>query len=409
MEIAYILLGISSLVFLAYLFSHIFEKFHVPDVLFLIIIGLVLGPVTGLVNPGQFGIEAEVFAVLTLLVVLFEAGLNIKLKELFITMPRAFFMMLATLISTVAIIVGFGSLVLDFDLIESLVVGVLLGGVSAGISIPLLKKLPVADKTKSLITFEADINDVFTVSIIFAIIDFTQNGFLNIRSFSAGIGFDLTIALLVGVVTAFGWSQIIYQVRGIQNNIFMTPALVLIVFSITEIFGASGVFAALAFGITLGNLQYVKKKSLFFISRFHEFSLTEWEKKMFSGFVFLLKTYFYVFIGLSIRISQINILFWTFIVTALLFLVRILIVHFFVPKETSSFDKKILERLLPKGLVGAALISLVENPLLQNFTFGVILWSIVFTSILLSIIPPATPISNNGDPKKTQNRKECRE
>jgi NhaP-type Na+/H+ or K+/H+ antiporter len=406
MEISYILLGVGTLAFLAYFFSKIFEKINIPDVVFLMAIGLVLGPITGIVDAESFGILGEVFAMLTLLVVLFEAGLHIKIKKLFTTIPRAFIIMLATLISTIAVIIGFGYLIFDFSLVESFIVGTLLGSVSAGISIPLLKKIPVSDKTKSLITFEADINDVITVSIIFAIIDFTQKNFFNIRSFSANIGFDFIIALLVGGLTAFVWSQIIYRIRDIQNNIFMTPALVLIVFGITEILGASGVFAALAFGIALGNLQYIKKKDLPFIPRFQEFALTKQEKKMFAGFVFLLKTYFFVYIGLSIGIEDLTVLTWALIATIILFLLRLFIVQLFIPDKTSSFDKKVLARLLPKGLVGAALITLVDNPMAQNFTFGVILWSIVITSILISIIPSKIKKQDNDNDNNDNNIKQ---
>lgn len=162
----------------------------------------------------------------------------------------------------------------------------------------------------------------------------------------------------------------------------MTPALVMIVYSVTELLGASGIFAALAFGITLGNLQYIKKRFPR-LPGFQEFFLTKWEKRTFRGFVFLLKTYFFVYIGLSISLDDFQIILWALLATLFLFGARIIIVRLFVARDTNLFDLKILQRLLPKGLVGAALITLIDNPIAQDFTFGVILWSIILTSFFI--------------------------
>lgn len=388
MDIALIIFGIGALVFLAHLFSIMFEKFHIPDVLFLVAIGLFLGPVTGLIDITGPGIVGEVFVLLTLLIILFEAGLDIKLPGLFSAAPRGLLFMFLTLFSTILVVMVFGSVVFDFTWAESLLIGTLLGGVSAGIAIPLLEKLPVEDRTKSLITFESNINDVFTISLVLAIIEFTNSGFVDVRSFSAGISLDVAVALLVGVTTAVLWSHLISRVRNVQNNIFMTPALVMMVFGVAELLGASGLFAALAFGITLGNLQYLGRRFPSMAS-FQEFFLTKWEKRMFGGFVFLLKTYFFVYLGLSIGIDDWMVLVWALVVTVLLFIARALIVRWFASPETVPFDRRVLQRLMPKGLVGAALITLVENDIAQDFTFGVVLWSIILTSLLIFLTKPA--------------------
>lgn len=386
MDISLVIFGIGAIIFLAYIFSQIFERFNIPDILFLVAIGLLLGPIFNLVSVANVGIFGEVFVLLTLLIILFESGLHIKLKGFFSNAPRALLFMFATLISTIGIVALFGHFVFDFSIVESLLVGTLVGGVSAGISLPLLKKLSVSPETKSLITFESNINDVFTIAVVFAIIDFSNNGFFDLKSFTTDIGFDIIIAFIVGALAAVLWSQTISHLRNIQNNIFMTPALVMIVFSATELLGASGVFAALAFGIILGNLQYMH---IWFprLPGFQEFHLTRWEKRTFSSIVFLLKTYFFVYIGLSINIDSISILAWALGATILLFIARMIIVRVFVNKDTSIFDVQILQRLLPKGLVGAALITLIDNQVAQDFTFGIILWSIIFTSILISLTP----------------------
>jgi NhaP-type Na+/H+ or K+/H+ antiporter len=286
-------------------------------------------------------------------------------------------------------VIAFGYYLLHIPFIDSLIIGVLLGGVSSGLAVPLIKKLPVSDETRSLLTFEANISDILIVAIVFAIIDFSNSGVFHIGVFSTSLGVSALKAILIGSLAALMWSQIVVKVRNIQNNIFMTPALVLVVFGISELMGASGVFAAFAFGITLGNLQLIKPKSLPTSFGFHEFSLTKWEKRMFSGIVFLLKTYFFVYIGIAIGFNNPIAIVAGFAATILLFLVRAVSVHLTIRDTIPLFDQQVLTRLFPKGLMGAALITLLSDQIAKDFTYALILFSIIITSVLIFLLKPA--------------------
>jgi potassium/hydrogen antiporter len=54
----------------------------VPDTLWLIAIGLVVGPLTQLVQPQDFGIVGPALTAIALAVILFEAGLDLHLRDL---------------------------------------------------------------------------------------------------------------------------------------------------------------------------------------------------------------------------------------------------------------------------------------------------------------------------------------
>ncbi|MEX0690164.1 MAG: cation:proton antiporter, partial [Candidatus Paceibacterota bacterium] len=299
MELALITLVIGLLIFSAYLFSSIFDKFQIPDVLFLLVIGLVLGPITNLVDIKEFGILGNVFATLTLLIILFDAGLGIKVKGLLKTVTRATLLMFITLIGSILVVTPIGYYFFELSIIYSALIGLIVGGISAGIVIPIAEKLSIKEETRDMLALESNVNDIVTVTAVLAIVSFLNNGFFDLEKFSINFGLGFLTALIVGIFIAVIWSQLIRNIRNIQNNIFMTPALVLIVFGASELLGIPGVIAAFAFGITLGNLQFVKNEKLPEIINFQEFKLTNWEKNMFSGFVFLLKTYFFVYIGLS--------------------------------------------------------------------------------------------------------------
>ena len=79
---AAILLGIGLLVFLAHFFAALFARTRVPDVLLLMVLGIVLGPVTHLLAPDDFGKVGPVLSNLACLVILFESGLTLDLTIL---------------------------------------------------------------------------------------------------------------------------------------------------------------------------------------------------------------------------------------------------------------------------------------------------------------------------------------
>jgi potassium/hydrogen antiporter len=82
MHVATNILVVGALIFGAHAFTGIFSRTRIPDVLLLTIIGIVLGPVLHLVTPANFGMIGPVFAAVTLIIILFEAGLSLDLDIL---------------------------------------------------------------------------------------------------------------------------------------------------------------------------------------------------------------------------------------------------------------------------------------------------------------------------------------
>ena len=76
----YILLGL--LIFCAHLFNAWFSKGRVPDVLLLMLIGILIGPVAGWVRPEHLEGTGAVFASLTLLFILFDSGIDMRLDTI---------------------------------------------------------------------------------------------------------------------------------------------------------------------------------------------------------------------------------------------------------------------------------------------------------------------------------------
>ena len=81
-SVSVFLLVIAAIFVVGVVGEWIFAKTGVPDVVWLIVMGLVLGPIGGLVSPEALLRIAPYFGALTLVVVLFEGGSRLRLREL---------------------------------------------------------------------------------------------------------------------------------------------------------------------------------------------------------------------------------------------------------------------------------------------------------------------------------------
>ena len=82
MENAGVIVFVGLIVFISHLFTGIFERKRIPDVLLLMLVGLVLGPILGVISPEDFGIAGPMFTTITLVIILFEGGLALRFDTL---------------------------------------------------------------------------------------------------------------------------------------------------------------------------------------------------------------------------------------------------------------------------------------------------------------------------------------
>lgn len=130
--------------------------------------------------------------------------------------------------------------------------------------------------------------------------------------------------------------------------------------------------------------------------------LNDTEKQLFSEVVFLLKTFFFIYIGICIKLDQWLPLLMGFIIALVLFAIRIPIVILSVKRDKEGIlteDKMFMAGIVPKGLAAAVLatipvqMGLDGGEMIQNVVFGVILFSIIFTSILVPVLEKNNALS----------------
>ncbi len=147
---ATVVLTAGLFVFVAHLLELLFEKTRIPDILLLMLLGLVAGPVMGLISQEDLGRVGEFLSTLTLLVILFESGLSLKLKSLFESAGLAAPFAIISMGLAIACITGVMKVMLGLDTWMAILGGFILGGTSSAVVIPMLKALKSSESSVTL-------------------------------------------------------------------------------------------------------------------------------------------------------------------------------------------------------------------------------------------------------------------
>ena len=100
-QISSSVLSVGLLVFIAHFFTALFERTKVPDVLPLIIIGILIGPtVFNIVDESNFGNLGSILSAIALALMLFEGGSHLKFDTLRSTLRNCVSLSIITFLLT---------------------------------------------------------------------------------------------------------------------------------------------------------------------------------------------------------------------------------------------------------------------------------------------------------------------
>ncbi len=392
-DVAVTILSIGLLVFAGHFLTGFFERTKVPDVLILMLAGIVLGPVFHVVTPEDFGKVGPVFTTLALIIILFEGGIHLNIRDLGAAAGDTLVISLATFALTVLLVTYAVDLLLPVDPFSALLIGMILGGTSSAVVVPLIRILSPADRPRTVLLLESALTDVLAVVLSLGL----MRALVSDATFSAGlmtkeVASSFLIAALIGAVGAFIWSAILDKIRQLPNTVFTTVAYVLILYGVTEWWGYSGAIASLSFGIAVANLPNIPERILGKVISFRLVGFADVERTLFAEAVFLVKTFFFVFLGISISFADWRIV--TVGLTAALVAVlgRALMVRLLVPKSVTRRDALLMTALIPKGLAAAVLAALPvqrglpDGEAVQGTVYAVIFFSIALCAVLIFAI-----------------------
>jgi len=383
-RMAITILSIGLLVFVGHFLTGLFERTKIPDVLILMLAGIILGPLTHVVTPDDFGKVGPVFTTLALIVILFEGGIHLSVRQLGSAARDTIFLSVATFLITVLLITYIVDFFLPVEPLTALLMGTILGGTSSAVVVPMLRILVLAELPSTVLMLESALTDVLTVVLSLGIMRaLTPGEAVSAGTMAATIGKSFLIAALMGLAAAFVWSAILPRIRQIPNSVFTTIAYVLILFGLTELSGYSGAIAALTFGIAVANLPSVPERLLGKILAFRLVGFAEVERTVFAETVFLIKTFFFVYLGISISFADLRAVAVGLTIAAVAFVGRTVMTRLLLSKTVTRRDAMLTVALIPKGLAAAVLATL---PAQRGLPAGDVIQGTVYAVVFFSIV-----------------------
>lgn len=391
LDIPTLVVLVGLLIFIAHVFAWLFSLTAIPDGLLLMLIGLVLGPFLHAITPDFFGGTGTVLLTIALVIMLFDSGLNLRVQDIRQAWSPMLRITITNFVVTMLVVTGIVVLLTPLELPVALMIGAMLGDINASVMLPLLQRLGIQTSAQTMLVLESALTDVFTIIVTIALLNTYQTGVFSIPGIAGSIMISFLGATIVGGVLGIAWALLLDYVRHLKNSIFVTPALVFIIFGVTEEIGLSGLVAALVFGITLGNMvhirQYLQRRHQLFARLVEPISINRREHAFFSELVFLFQTFFFIYVGLSMTLSRVSTLLVALGITVALLVVRVIVIRATAPRSIGVREASFMSILIPKGLGPAVLaLLLVEQhvpgaQVAQEIVYGVILASVVLTSL----------------------------
>ena len=362
----------------------VFKKTKVPDVLWLIVVGIGLGPATGIVTRERLGRIAPYFAALTLIIILFEGGSRLKLKGVSRTVPRAALLALTTFLLSVAILAPatmlakvFGILPPTWSWLHGLLLGAILGGSSSIVIMPSMAQAHVESEVADLVGLESAVTDALCVvgaSALIGVAIASGGGspwLALLQSFGIGLGLGAGAGVL--------WIFLLRLVAHSEHAYPVTLAALFLLYVGIDAAGGSAAMGILSFAILVGNAEILGSH----LGLKRAVSLGPDVRGVHSQIAFFVKSFFFTFIGAMLGPP------WGLLGLGAVFAILLLaarvpgVMLLTIGSGLNRDQKEVVAVSLPRGMAAGVLATL---PAASGMTGTERLPTIVFACVLATIL-----------------------
>jgi cell volume regulation protein A len=378
------LLLVSLIIIVGFLSNYQFIRTGFPGILFLILLGFLVGPrVFQLVNPNELTEYVPYLSDLATNLILFEAGLGMNLRKTFRETPRAITMTLVHLILCTLGVSLFLHYYLGIDLLYGALFGIMVSGNSAAALIHIMRSINVKEEVVTVVTLESTLNNVLQVVSFRALIEIITTGYLDVALVAQGVAARFCVGSVIGFLFGIFWLQILSRIKHERFESMLTIAVLFVSYYASEYLGGNGALSSLLFGIVLGNERFMDQ----LLGLPQDLILDDYLVRFESELAFLIRTFFFVYIGLTINITNPDWILYGTIISAILLLMRVTATYLTTIGSSLKSERGLISMALSRGLNEAVLTviflnyGLAYSQMFQNIAFMVI----IVTNILCTI------------------------
>lgn len=301
----------AAIILTGFFASFLAQKGRFPELLVLIFLGFLLGPLNTFVfrvEPVASAIEeipfasiTPIFGALALTLIMFDAGLALRVEDVKAGLGRAAVHTSAVFALTVLAAGLVARHVLGFPWLIAFLLGAALGGVSSAVVLSVVRQIQLDPATRSLLTLECLLVDVFAVATAVALVEALRGGALDGARVAQGLATSLAVALVVGTLLGLALAVVLPRLRDAANLYILALGVLLGAYALIEILGGSGAIGVLALGIAFANVEPRVAHATGEPPRM-------WEEigHVHGQASFLVRTFFFVLLGLTFSVDVVR-------------------------------------------------------------------------------------------------------
>lgn len=380
-SVEWLLIIISSVVVVSYLFSLVSKLIRVPSVLLLLFAGVGLRVLADSADL-QIDIPApivEILGAVGLIMIILEAGLDLKLKKDKVGLIKdTFFSALFIFLMSAPLIAFILNYFLNEPLIICLIYSIPLSIMSSSIVIPSIHNL--TERKKEFLIYEASFSDIIGI-LFFNFL--TAESSVSLSSAGMFMG-NLVLAIVLSAIFSIVLFVILVK-STLQIKFFLVFALLIGIYESGKLLHLPSLLLILIFGLFINNLELIKLP--WFRKAFPESVLTDTRHLMHTLTAessFLIRTFFFVLFGFSITLDFVTnreVLTTGGLIVLVLLLVRFLYLRFFL--RTNVFPETFF---IPRGLITIVLFyKIPEQFRLESFNEDILFFIILITGLIMTL------------------------
>lgn len=391
------LIVLAGILFLGALGEFVFSRTGIPDVIWLVAAGIVLGPVLDFVSPNALQPAVPFFGAIALTVILSGGSYRLQLREVAPAAPRGLVLAVLGFAFTIIAICLFLWLATETGNIRPLplsvwiLIGAIGGGTSALVIMPTMATGHADPRVARILEVESSATDALCVVVTMGLIDLILSGSTALTQPLVSLGKGFIIGVGLGV---FAWAllmPLVPTLRDKSHGYTTFLAAMLALYAVTEHLSGNGAMAVLTASLLLGNASTIVPR-LIPGAQAQAFVATEIPRIMQGQMNFLIKSFFFVLIGLMFPISP-KLIFLGGIASLFVLIFRFPAVV--VSVRGLGMSRKqfwMLVIAIPRGLAAGVLSMIplsrgvpgVEN--LSGAVFAMVVFSILIFSVAFSLV-----------------------
>jgi len=369
----------SLIIFIGFIGSVLLNRHNIPDAIFLILLGYILGPGTNILDVDILRGAAPYIGAVALISIMFESSFGINLRELIVSAkPSLILAVTGFILSTVAS-AAFLYYVIGFytqNWLMSFLVGAIIGGGSGAIIVSVIQRINVPTNIQVTLSLESVLTDVLVIIIAETILylirlqSLAPATPLDIRSIGGNIAASFSISIVAGVIAGAILANLLDKFKKEKHVYTMTIAYLILLYVIAQSLNGSGAITVLTCGIVLTNSKHIP----FIFSNRSSESLTYQLyslESMHSELTLLLKIFFFVEVGIIMNIQDLSVITLSLIVSLLLLIIRFPVAYYVVNSlhysSNAGLAAGVLSVSYARGLAAAVMAVTAFNEFLDIY------------------------------------------